>query len=131
MPHLQFDINKKVSPSKKKKFHDYIKLQFSRIMKTGTDHIAISLREFEPDSLTLGRSNIKESVCLMNLDLRDGRTFLQKRNLVKSFINGVDLIFGIKKRNQYITFTSHPGKDFNLEETSLKDWVKNDKPIDK
>tara|TARA_Y100000589_G_scaffold101747_1_gene95904 strand:+ start:8656 stop:8958 length:303 start_codon:yes stop_codon:yes gene_type:complete len=100
-------------------------------MKTGTDHIAISLREFEPDSLTLGRSNIKESVCLMNLDLRDGRTFLQKRNLVKSFINGVDLIFGIKKRNQYITFTSHPGKDFNLEETSLKDWVKNDKPIDK
>ena len=131
MPHLQFDINIKITSSKKRKFHNYIRSEFSKIMKTGTDHIAISLREFESDSLTLGRSNIKESVCLMNLDLRDGRTFLQKRNLVKSFINGVDLIFGIKKRNQYITFTSHPGKDFNLEETSLKDWVKNDKPIDK
>tara|TARA_Y100001954_G_C15665206_1_gene529774 strand:- start:92 stop:487 length:396 start_codon:yes stop_codon:yes gene_type:complete len=131
MPHLQFDINKKVSPSKKKKFHDYIKLQFSRIMKTGTDHIAISLREFKPDSLTLGRSNYKEGICLMNLDLREGRTLLQKRNLVKSFMDGVYLIFGIKKKNQYITFTSHSGQDFNLIEKSLKNWVKHDKPLNK
>ncbi len=129
MPHLQFDINKKVSPSQKKKFHDYVRFEFSRIMKTGTDHIAISLRELKSDSLTLGRSNYKDSVCLMNLDLREGRTLLQKRNLVKSFMDGVDSIFGIKKKNQYITFTSHSGKDFNLIETSLKDWVKNDKPL--
>ena len=129
MPHLQFDINKKVSSSKKKKFHDYVRFEFSRIMKTGTDHIAISLRELESDSLTLGRSNYKDSVCLMNLDLREGRTLLQKRNLVKSFMDGVDSIFGINKKNQYITFTSHSGKDFNLIETSLKDWVKNDKPL--
>ena len=98
-------------------------------MKTGTDHIAISLRELKSDSLTLGRSNYKDSVCLMNLDLREGRTLLQKRNLVKSFMDGVDSIFGIKKKNQYITFTSHSGKDFNLIEKSLKDWVKNDKPL--
>ena len=98
MPHLQFDINKKVSSSKKKKFHDYVRFEFSRIMKTGTDHIAISLRELESDSLTLGRSNYKDSVCLMNLDLREGRTLLQKRNLVKSFMDGVDSIFGIKKK---------------------------------
>ena len=129
MPHLQFDINKKVSSSQKKKFHDYVRFEFSRIMKTGTDHIAISLRELESDSLTLGRSNYKDSVCLMNLDLREGRTLLQKRNLVTSFMDGVDSIFGIKKKNQYITFTSHSGKDFNLIEKSLKDWVKNDKPL--
>ena len=129
MPHLQFDINKKVSSSKKKKFHDYVRFEFSRIMKTGTDHIAISLRELKSDSLTLGRSNYKDSVCLMNLDLREGRTLLQKRNLVTSFMDGVDSIFGIKKKNQYITFTSHSGKDFNLIEKSLKDWVKNDKPL--
>ncbi len=131
MPHLQFDINKKVSPSKKKEFHDYVRSEFSRIMKTGTDHIAISLREFESNSLSLGRSNYKQSICLMNLDLREGRTFLQKRNLVKSYMEGVNLIFGIKKKNQYITFTAHPGSDFNLIETSLKDWVKNDKPLNK
>ena len=69
MPHLQFDINKKFSRKKKIFFITEVKKEFSRIMKTGKDHIAISFREFELESLSLGRANINEIVCLMNLDI--------------------------------------------------------------
>ena len=38
-------------------------------------------------------------------------------------------VLEIKYENQYLTYTDHNGLDFNLYEKSLKDWVKNDKPL--
>jgi len=131
MPHLQFNINIKVSPSQKKKFFEFVKKEFSKIMKTGTDHIAISLKEFQKDELHLGRAKNLESVCLMNLDIRVGRSEDQKRQLAKNYINGINKMFGIKKENQYLTYTSHEGIDFNLFEKSLESWKQNDDPLKK
>ena len=53
MHHLQFDINKKIKTRDKNKFCRYIRDSFGKIMKTGIDHIAISLRELRKDSLSL------------------------------------------------------------------------------
>ena len=50
MPHLQFDINKKLSKDSKKHFINFVEESFSKIMETGKDHIAISIREFEKDN---------------------------------------------------------------------------------
>ena len=36
-------------------------------MQTGTDHIAITIRELEKESLSLGRAGENESICLMVL----------------------------------------------------------------
>ncbi len=130
MPHLQFDINKTLNDNKRKLFTDFIKVNFSKIMKTGSSHIAISIREFPKTALKLGRSNDNDYVCFMNLDIRDGRSFEQKRSLVIKYMEGVEKILDISKQNQYLTFTSHPGKDFNLIENSLEDWFVNDKPLE-
>ena len=46
-------------------------------------------------------------------------------------MEGVKEILGIKLNNQYVTYTSHPGHDFNLYERSLKDWTDNDTPLGK
>ena len=64
MPHLQFDINKKLNSKDKNKFCKYIRNNFGKIMKTGTDHVAISLRELGKDSLSLGRAkdNAKKDI---------------------------------------------------------------------
>ena len=129
MPHLQFDINKKLNSKDKKKFSQYIRDNFGKIMKTGTDHVAISLRELGKDSLNLGRVKQNESVCFMNLDIRIGRSVKQRRKLVKCYVKGVNQFFGIKKENQYVTFTLHNGRDFNLYEKSLENWVKDDDPL--
>ena len=131
MPHLQFDINKKLNSKDKNKFCKYIRNNFGKIIKNGTDHVAISLRELGKDSLSLGRAKDNEYVCFMNLDVRVGRSVKQKRELVKSYIKGVNQFFGIKKENQYITFTLHNGRDFNLYEKSLENWLKGDDPLNK
>ena len=129
MPHLQFDINKKLTNDQRKFFVNYVKSVFSEIMRTGVNHIAVSLREFPKFSLTLGRAKLGDFVCFMNLDIRTGRTNKQKRELAIKYMEGVKEILGIKLNNQYVTYTSHPGNDFNLYEKSLKEWTDNDNPL--
>ena len=65
-------------------------------METGKDHIAISIRELEENSISLGRAK-NEYICLMNLDIRSGRTDKQKLKLIKTLISGVEKFFFIKK----------------------------------
>ena len=127
MPHLQFEINKKLNKKSKIDFKIFVEDSFSRIMQTGKDHIAISIRESEESNLSLGRAK-KEFVCLMNLDIRTGRTNEQKIKLIKTLISGVEKFFYIKKKNQYVTITNHGGIEFNFYEKSLTDWTKNDDP---
>ncbi len=127
MPHLQFEINKKLNKESKKKFSCFVEESFSKIMETGKDHIAISIRELEESNLSLGRAK-NEFICLMNLDVRTGRTDKQKLRLIKTLISGVEKFFNIKKNHQYVTITNHKGIEFNFYEKSLTDWVKNDDP---
>ena len=129
MPHLQFDVNKELNDEQRKVFVEYVKHVFSDIMRTGFNHVAVSLREFPKFSLTLGRAELGDFVCFMNLDIRTGRTNKQKRELAIKYMEGVKEILGIKLNNQYVTYTSHPGNDFNLYEKSLKEWTDNDNPL--
>ena len=128
MPHLQFDINKKLDEGVKQKFISFVEHSFSEIMETGTDHIAISIREQEKSNLSLGRANKNEDVCLMNLDIRSGRKKKKVEKLIKTLMVGVNKIFKIKVSNQYTTITNHPGDEFNLFEKSLSNWKANDDP---
>ena len=129
MPHLQFDVNKELNNEQRKVFVEYVKRVFSDIMRTGVNHVAVSLREFPKFSMTLGRAELGDFVCFMNLDIRTGRTNKQKRELAIKYMEGVKEILGIKLNNQYVTYTSHPGNDFNLYEKSLKEWTDNDNPL--
>jgi len=128
MPHLQFDINKKLDKGVKQKFIRFVEHSFSEIMQTGTDHIAISIREKEKNNLSLGRAEKNEDVCLMNLDIRTGRKKKQIEKLIKTIMIGVNKIFKIKVTNQYTTITNHPGDEFNFFEKSLSNWKANDDP---
>ncbi len=127
MPHLQFEINKKLNKDCKQKFIAFIEESFSKIMQTGTDHIAITLRELKKENISLGRVHKNANLCLMNLDIRSGRSNKQKIKLVKTFMHGVEKILRINKNNQYITFTNHKGVEFNFYEKSLSDWAKSEK----
>lgn len=129
MPHLQFEINKKLTNETKEKFVDEIRKTFSEIMDTGTNHIAISIREYDKYSLTIGRANPNEDICLMNLDIREGRTIQQRRELALRYMAIVNEIFAVDNRNQYITFTQHTGEDFHLIEKYLTTWATGEDPL--
>ena len=61
MPHLQFDINKKLNKESKNHFISFVEESFSKIMETGKDHIAISIRELKKNNLSLlNKENIWE-----------------------------------------------------------------------
>ena len=129
MPHLQFELNKKVSDESKEEFVKEIRESFSQIMDTGTDHIAISIREYDKFSLTIGRANPTDDICLMNLDIREGRTIEKRRELALKYMEIVKHNFGIETKNQYITFTEHKGEDFHLVEKYLATWVTGEDPL--
>ena len=129
MPHLQFEINKKVSDDSKEEFVNEIRNTFAQIMDTGVDHIAISIREYEKYNLTIGRASINDDICLMNLDIREGRTIEKRRELALKYMEIVKENFGINQKNQYITFTEHKGEDFHLVEKYLATWEKAEDPL--
>ncbi|PLY07224.1 MAG: tautomerase [Arcobacter sp.] len=129
MPHLQFEINKKISNETKDKFVNEIRDTFSEIMDTGTDHIAISIREYDKYNLTIGRANPDDDICLMNLDIREGRTIEKRRELALRYMAIVNEVFEVDNRNQYITFTQHTGEDFHLVEKYLAGWETGEDPL--
>lgn len=129
MPHLQFELNKKVSNESKEEFITQIRESFATIMDTGTDHIAISIREYDKYSLTIGRANINDDICLMNLDIREGRTIEKRRELALKYMEIIKENFGINEKNQYITFTEHKGEDFHLLEKFLANWETGEDPL--
>lgn len=129
MPHLQFELNKKVSNETKEKFINEVMLNFSKIMDTSTEHIAISIREYDKYSLSIGRANITDDICLMNLDIRLGRTIEKRRELVLSYMSLCKNILGIDTKNQYATLTQHEGEDFHLIEKYLSSWEAGEDPL--
>jgi 5-carboxymethyl-2-hydroxymuconate isomerase len=129
MPHLQFEINKKVDNDTKDKFVNIIRETFSKVMDTKTDHIAISIREYDKYNLTIGRANPNDDICLMNLDIREGRSIEKRRELALRYMAIVTDIFQIDNANQYITFTEHKGEDFHLIEKYLSSWQMGEDPL--
>jgi 5-carboxymethyl-2-hydroxymuconate isomerase len=129
MPHLQFEINKKIDNETKKSFCNKIRDSFAKIMDTQTHHIAISIREYEPFNLSIGRVEAGEEVCLMDLDIRQGRTIEQRRELALVYMSIVSDEFNIPNSNQYITFTQHTGEDFHLIEKYLSSWESGEDPL--
>ncbi|RXI43585.1 tautomerase [Malaciobacter mytili] len=129
MPHLQFEINKKLLDGTKREFYKKIRDTFSEVMNTGVDHIAISIKELNRFDVSIGRAIEGDDICLMNLDIREGRTIEQRRELALRFMSIVNELFEIENRNQYITFTEHKGEDFHLIERYLATWAKGEDPL--
>ncbi|WP_321313267.1 tautomerase [Halarcobacter sp.] len=129
MPHLQFEINKKIENSIKEQFIIDIQNTFAEVMNTKTDHIAISIREYDKYSISIGRANNLDNICLMNLDIREGRTVEQRRELALRFMSIVNTLLKIENKNQYITFTEHKGEDFHLIEKYLSEWKIGEDPL--
>ncbi|AXX91286.1 tautomerase [Malaciobacter molluscorum LMG 25693] len=129
MPHLQFEVNKKIIDGVKREFIKQIQNSFAEVMQTKTDHIAISIKEVEKYDLSIGRAIEGDEICLMNLDIREGRSIEQKREVALRFMSIVNNLFEINNRNQYITFTQHNGNDFHLIERYLASWQKGEDPL--
>jgi len=130
MPHLQFEINKKITDREKRDFSEQVRQLFSEVMDTGTDHISISIREFDTYNLSVGRvSEPEKGVALVNADIRNGRSIDQRRTLTLGFIDLLNKAMNIPEQHIYVTLTEHKGEDFHLFEKYLTTWHEGDDPL--
>lgn len=130
MPHLQFEINRKLTDERKINFAEQVRKLFSKIMDTGTDHISISIREFDMHNLSIGRVKApEEGVAVVNADIRQGRTMAQRRDLTLGFMDLLYSNFAIPREQMYVTLTEHKGEDFHLLEKYLASWEEGEDPL--
>lgn len=130
MPHLQFEINKTITDNEKRDFAEKVRQLFSEEMDTGTDHISISIREFDTYNLSIGRvSEPEKGVALVNADIRNGRSIEQRRALTLGFIDLLSHSLDIPEQQIYVTLTEHKGEDFHLFEKYLASWQEGDEPL--
>ena len=130
MPHLQFEINQKISDTEKKYFSEQVRRLFSDTMDTGTDHISISIREFGTYNLSIGRVKEPEKgIAVVNADIRNGRSMGQRRTLTLGFIELINRSMNIPKEHIYVTLTEHKGEDFHLFEKYLASWQEGEDPL--
>ena len=130
MPHLQFEINQKMTDGEKKSFSEQVRKLFSDVMDTGTDHVSISIREFGTYNLSIGRVKEPEKgIAVVNADIRNGRSMDQRRTLALGFIELIIKTMNIPKEHIYVTLTEHKGEDFHLVEKYLASWQEGEDPL--
>ncbi len=130
MPHLQFEMNFTPTTDEKKQFATAVIRQFSEIMDTGTDHIGVTLRCFEPEDLTFGRAAPSGGrTAFVNADIRGGRTKDQKRQLALAYIDEIAKTWGVAREAVYVIFTEHDGEHFQLSDRVLPSWSKGEDPL--
>jgi phenylpyruvate tautomerase PptA (4-oxalocrotonate tautomerase family) len=130
MPHLQFEINREITDAEKNAFSEQVRILFSDVMDTGTDHISISIREFGTYDLSIGRVKEPEKgVALVNADIRNGRSIEQRRKLALGFIALLNKLMHIPEEHIYVTLTEHKGEDFHLVEKYLASWQEGEDPL--
>jgi phenylpyruvate tautomerase PptA (4-oxalocrotonate tautomerase family) len=130
MPHLQFEINQNITDEAKISMAEQARQLFSDVMDTGTDHISISIREFDTYNLSIGRvKEPQKGVALVNADIREGRTMEQRRSLALGFMDLLYRILDIPREHMYVTLTEHKGEDFHLHERYLANWQTGEDPL--
>ena len=130
MPHLQFEINRNLSEAEKISFAKKVRRLFSEVMDTGTDHICISIREFDTYNLSIGRvRDPQQGIAVVNADIRKGRTLEQRRTLTLGFMDLLYETWRIPKTQMYVTLTEHKGEDFHLLEKYLSSWQDGEDPL--
>lgn len=130
MPHLQLDINQVLTSDRKMAVATRFKRLFAQVMDTGTEHIAVSIREHGTYNLDIGRAtDHQKGIALVNADIRQGRSMAQRRELAVGFIVAMDELLHVPREQIYVTLTEHRGEDFHLTERYLGDWSEGEDPL--
>ena len=127
MPHLQFDLSFTPSPEQKTRFASAIVEHFARVMDTGSDHIAVSLRCGARGDLTFGRAEdptftVKSMTIISAPD--------QKRLFALAAIEELERTLGVPRAAVYVIFTEHDGPDFQMHDGVLPSWSAGENPLE-
>ena len=122
MPHLQFETTAGPSDEEKRGFADAITDLYADHMETGTGHVAVTIRDLDDASFSLGRLEAGEDALMLNADIREGRTFEQQRAFVLAAFEEAETRWGVPTENTYAVITEHAGQEFHENDRVLASW---------
>ena len=122
MPHLQFETTADPTDEKKRGFADAITELYAEHMETGTGHVAVTIRDLDDASFSLGRLESGEAALMLNADIREGRTFDQQRAFVLAAFEEASERWGVPVENTYAVITEHTGQEFHEYDRVLSSW---------
>lgn len=109
MPFLQFDTTVEMTGDDERAFARTVRELYGEIMQTGTDHVAIVVRSHQPNALSIGRATGADRLLVLDADIREGRSFDSKRELVIAVMDLAADEFGIPEPNMKAVITEHAG----------------------
>ena len=122
MPHLQFETTAEPTDDGRRGFLEAITELYAEHMDTGTGHVAVTLRVLDPLEFSLGRLDAGQPVLMLNADVREGRTFDQKRGFVLAAFDAAADHLAVPVSNAYAVVTEHAGEEFHEHDRVLSGW---------
>ncbi|WP_435100133.1 tautomerase family protein [Halarchaeum sp. P4] len=108
MPLLQFDTTLTLDSARKESFADFVRETYAERMRTGTSHVAVTVREHDDAALSIGRG--VEGDCLfLDAEVRRGRDDETKRDFALAVMEHVHEEYGVPTPNLKVVFTEHRG----------------------
>jgi len=119
MPHLQFEFNRPLADEDRARLTDWATIEYAEVMATGTDHVAVSIREQPTPAVSLGRATNGDPVAVLNADIRAGRSADQRERFAMAVIEQLADWFDVPAEHCYVVYTEHDGQDFVRSEGAL------------
>jgi len=120
MPHLQFEVTEPLDDPGTDAFVEWVTERYASVMETGTDHVAVTVRDGA--TLALGRAGPDEPVAVLNADVRAGRSAEKRREFAVATMEELADRWSIPTDHVYVVYTQHPGEEFHLAEGPLASW---------
>jgi phenylpyruvate tautomerase PptA (4-oxalocrotonate tautomerase family) len=122
MPLLEFDCTASMTADEKQRFSGRTTELYADHMETGTDHIAVVLRERSGSELSIGRADSAEPCLVLDAEIRRGREFEAKRAFALAVMKLANEIWKIPDPNMKVVFTEHTGENMMGVERVGSEW---------
>lgn len=122
MPHLEFDCSAVMTEGEKQAFVRRVTGLYAEHMDTGTDHVAVVIRERSTAELAVGRAGAEEPCLVLDADVRRGREFEAKRSFALAVMELASETWGIRDPNMKVVFTEHAGEELMGVDRVGSEW---------
>lgn len=111
MPLLGFDCSAEITAGEKQRFTRRVTDLYAEHMNTGTDHVAVAIRERTVAELSIGRADSEQPSLVLDAEIRRGREFEQKRAFALAVMDLANELWAIPDPNMKVVFTEHAGEN--------------------
>lgn len=122
MPVLTIDCSAVMTEGEKQAFVRRVTDLYAEHMETGTDHVAVAVRERSTAELAIGRAGSDEPCLVLDADVRRGREFEQKRSFALAVMKLAADAWGIRDPNMKAVFTEHAGEELMGVDRVGSEW---------